>query len=78
MVAEVERSLTECEIRDLVATAVSHIDDPDPQDPAVLTPAWQAIAILQLHFSPAIHCLAYASPSSTPCRRRRIRSRSHG
>jgi hypothetical protein len=70
MVADVERSLTECEIRDLVATAVSHIDDPDPQDPAVLTPAWKAIAILHRSGDHAVFDICVdLCRSADPCRR---------
>lgn len=47
MSAEADKLLTHSQIRDLVAIAVAHIDDPDPEDSSVLTPAWHAIAMLQ-------------------------------
>ncbi|ATQ70735.1 hypothetical protein CQW49_22375 (plasmid) [Methylosinus trichosporium OB3b] len=47
MAVEIKRSLMEREIRDLVETAVAHIDDPDRGDAFALSPACDAIATLQ-------------------------------
>jgi hypothetical protein len=54
MTTQGKRALTEREIRDLVAIAVSRINDPDPDDPSVLTPAWDAIATLHRNGDQAV------------------------
>lgn len=54
MATKGKQTLTESEIHDLFVTAVAHINDPDPEDSCVLTPAWDAIATLQRNGDEAV------------------------